>query len=80
MVQLYITDRQASTVRPRKQLRGFKRVMIPAGESVQVSFELDRESFLVYNKDMKPVVEPGEFLIAVGASSEDIRLKEIITL
>lgn len=80
VVQLYITDRQASTVRPRKQLRGFKRVMIPAGESVQVSFELDRESFLVYNKEMKPVVEPGEFLIAVGASSEDIRLKEIITL
>lgn len=80
VAQLYLTDLQASTVRPRKQLRGFKRVMIPAGESVSVSFDLGREDFLLYNNEMKPVVEPGDFTVAVGASSEDIRLTEKLTL
>lgn len=80
VAQLYLTDLQASTVRPRKQLRGFKRVMIPAGESVSVSFDLDREDFLLYNNEMKPVVEPGDFTVAVGASSEDIRLTKKLTL
>lgn len=80
VVQLYITDKQASTVRPRKQLRGFQRVMIPKGESRRICFELNRDAFLVYNKDMQPVVEPGDFTIAVGASSEDIRLIDNLTL
>lgn len=80
VVQLYITDKVASTVRPRKQLRGFSRVFIPKGESRKVSFDLDKEAFQVYNKQMQPVVEPGDFTIAVGASSEDIRQTGLLTL
>ena len=80
VVQTYVTDLVASTVRPRKQLRAFERVAVPAGETVTVEMVLDESAFIVYNRQMKPVVEPGEFTIAVGASSDDIRLKQNITL
>lgn len=80
VVQLYITDQKASTVRPRKQLRGFRRLYIPKGSASRIAFELDREAFLVYDKEMKPVVEPGDFTIGIGASSEDIRLSGVLTL
>ena len=80
VVQLYITDRVASTSRPRKQLRGFQRLNIPKGESRTVTFELGPEAFQVIGPDMKPAVEPGDFTIAVGASSEDIRLQDTLTL
>jgi len=80
VVQLYITDLQASTVRPMKQLRGFKRVFVPKGESVEVRMTLDEDAFAVYDRQMRKVVEPGEFKIAVGASSEDIRLESVLSL
>lgn len=78
--QLYVTDEVASTVRPVKQLRAFTRVSIPAGESRRVSFPLDEKAFALWNNRMQRVVEPGEFLISVGASSEDIRLQGKLTL
>ena len=80
VVQVYVTDLVASTVRPRKQLRAFDRVSVPKGETAHVEFVLDESAFTLYDVNMKPVVEPGEFTIAVGASSEDIRLQENITL
>lgn len=80
VAQLYITDLKASTVRPRKQLRAFRRVFIPAGESRELSFDLGRDAFLLYDAELEPVVESGDFRIAVGASSEDIRLEDILTL
>lgn len=80
VVQVYVTDLVASTVRPRKQLRAFERVEVPAGETVHVEMMLGRDAFEVCGKDMKMTVEPGEFTIAVGASSADIRLQENIIL
>ena len=80
VVQLYITDKKASTARPRKQLRAFRRVHVPAGESRTVSFTLGREAFLLYDPGMRPTVEPGDFDILAGASSEDIRLRGVLTL
>lgn len=80
VVQVYVTDHVASTVRPCKQLRAFERVAVPKGETVHVEFVLDETAFMVCNRDMKMVVEPGDFTIAVGASSTDIRLDETITL
>ena len=80
VVQLYLTDEVASTARPRKQLCGFERIAIPRGESRSVTFELDREAFLLYDRQMRPVVEPGLFTVRVGASSEDIRLEGSLTL
>ena len=80
VVQLYLTDPEASVARPQKQLRAFRRVSIPAGETVRVEFSLDMADFALYDRNMKFVVEPGDFLIGVGASSDDIRLSEKITL
>ena len=80
VVQVYVTDLVASTVRPRKQLRAFERVAVAKGETVRVEMVLEEPAFIVYDRNMNPVVEPGEFTIAVGASSSDIKLQENITL
>ena len=73
VVQVYIRDLVASTARPRKQLCAFKRVHIRAGETVTVELPLRWASLELVNPAMERVVEPGEFEIQVGASSEDIR-------
>ncbi|MBP3256610.1 MAG: glycoside hydrolase family 3 C-terminal domain-containing protein [Bacteroidales bacterium] len=79
VVQVYIRDLTASTARPRKQLCAFRRVKaIGPGETVTVSLPLQRSAFELVNPAMERVVEPGEFELQVGASSEDIRLKTII--
>ena len=80
VVQLYLTDIQASVARPQKQLRAFRRVHIPAGGSVRVEFTLGEKDFALYDRDMNYTVEPGDFIIGIGASSEDIRLSEKITI
>lgn len=80
VVQVYVTDLQASTVRPRRQLRAFDRVAVRKGETAHVEFVLGEEAFSVCNPKMETVVEPGEFLISVGASSQDIRLQETVVL
>ena len=80
VVQVYIRDEKASTVRPGKQLCAFRRINIPKGQSVRVEFVLGRDAFLMYDSSMRPVVESGDFTIMVGASSKDIRLRETVTL
>ena len=80
VVQIYVTDKIASTVRPVQQLRGFSRVNFKAGESKDVEFILDEDAFSMYNLDMKKVVEPGSFLIKAGPSSDNILLSEEIEL
>jgi len=80
VVQVYIRDLTASTVRPRKQLCAFKRVSVAAGETVTVELPLQRSAFELVNAAMARVVEPGDFEIQVGASSEDIREKCIVTI
>ena len=79
VVQVYIRDLVASTARPRKQLCAFKRVKaIGPGETVTVSLPLERSAFELVNPAMERVVEKGEFEIQVGASSDDIRLKQTV--
>lgn len=78
--QLYIIDPLASTVRPAKQLKEFDRVFIKSGETEDFEFLLPYEAFSLYDKRMNKVVEPGDFIIEIGTSSKDIRLKDKITL
>ena len=78
VVQVYIRDLVASTARPRKQLCAFRRVHIPAGETVTVHLPISRSAFEVVNPAMERVVERGEFELQVGASSDDIRLSQIL--
>lgn len=80
VAQVYITDMLASTVRPVKQLCAYERVFIPAGGSKTLTFHLDRRAFSLYNAEMQEVVEPGEFTVAVGPSSEKLDLREIFSL
>ena len=79
VVQLYVVDPLASTVRPRKQLRAFDRVFIKAGETVPVTLKLGPDAFSLVDKDGNTVIERGDFILQVGASSEDIRITETIT-
>lgn len=73
--QVYIKDVFASVVRPEKELKGFSKDMIKAGETKRVSVELDFRSFAYYSTALdKWTVESGAFEIMVGASSRDIRL------
>lgn len=80
VVQLYIRDEVASTVRPVKQLRHFNRIPLKRGESKTVTFELTEEDFSIIDQKMNKVVEPGKFTITVGGSSDDVRLKDVIEI
>ncbi len=72
VVQLYIRDPVASMSRPVKELKGFQRVTLQPGEKRQVAFVLDREHLGFWNREMRYVVEPGEFRVMVGSSSADV--------
>jgi beta-glucosidase len=72
VVQLYIRDVAASMTRPVKELKGFKRISLKPGETQRVEFTLGPEHLGFYNREMKYVVEPGEFIVMVGSSSEDV--------
>ncbi len=73
VVQLYIRDVVSSVTRPVMELKAFKRVELGAGESKEVSFTLDRAALEMYNLEMKKVVEPGDFTIMVGNSSDNTK-------
>lgn len=73
VVQLYIRDKVSSVTRPVKELRGFKRVNLAAGQTKTVTFDLDTEDFRFWDKNMKRVVEAGEFDIMVGSNSVDLK-------
>ena len=72
-VQLYIHDIYATSTRPVKELRAFRKVHIPAGESVTVSFELTAEDLSYYNHSLEWVCEPGDFEIMTGPNSRDLQ-------
>lgn len=74
VVQLYIKDVLSSVTTYEKNLIGFERVHLNPGERKTVTFPIDRKALELLNEHLKWVVEPGEFRLMVGASSEDIRL------
>jgi beta-glucosidase len=75
VVQLYIDDLISSMSRPVKELKGFEKLTLAAGETKTVRFKLTPEQLSFLNRNLEPVVEPGTFEIMIGSSSEDIRLK-----
>lgn len=79
-VQLYINDKVSSVATPIKLLKGFVHVALKAGESKEVEMTLTPEHFSLINAQMERVVEPGEFEIMVGSSSDKIHLSETINL
>ncbi|MBX9850742.1 MAG: glycoside hydrolase family 3 C-terminal domain-containing protein [Cytophagaceae bacterium] len=71
IVQLYINDKVSSVTRPVKELKGFKRITLEAGETKTVDFMIDASKLSFYDINMNYTVEPGYFEIMVGASSVD---------
>ena len=85
VVQLYITDEKASTPRPLRQLEGFKRIHLNAGESRTVEFLLKAEQFSMINKSNVRVIEPGWFTVSAGGKqpgltgASDPRFTQVLT-
>jgi beta-glucosidase len=80
VVQVYVQDVLASIVVPNIELKGFKKVSINAGETVDVSVELDVGKWGLWNRTMDYVVEKGEFVVHVGSSSKDLRGNGTVTV
>jgi len=75
VVQLYLQDVVSSISRPVKELRGFHKAVLQPGQARTCTFKLGPDDLALYDKDLRRVVEPGEFRVMIGASSEDIRLQ-----
>ncbi|WP_172426742.1 fibronectin type III-like domain-contianing protein, partial [Flavobacterium sp. ACN6] len=73
VVQLYVNDVYSSVTTPEKTLRGFKRLNIKKGETANVEFTLTKDELGLYNREMKYVVEPGDFEVMVGGNSTDLQ-------
>ncbi|HYJ85051.1 MAG TPA: glycoside hydrolase family 3 N-terminal domain-containing protein [Pyrinomonadaceae bacterium] len=72
VVQLYIRDVAASMTRPVKELKGFQRVTLQPGQRTQVRFQIGSKELGFHNRQMKFVVEPGEFKVMVGPNSAEL--------
>jgi beta-glucosidase len=75
-VQLYLEDVISSVTTPVKQLRGFVKLALDPGETKTCAFRLTADDLALYDKNLRCVVEPGQFRVMVGSSSEDIRLTD----
>lgn len=73
VVQMYVKDMISSVAVPNQLLKGFEKVVINAGQTVQVSIPLNISDVGLWNRSMQYVVEPGQFAVYIGSSSMDIR-------
>lgn len=80
VVQLYVCDKVSSVATPDRMLRAFDKQLIPAGQTRTFTLTLPMQELRLYNIDRKYVVEPGEFDIMIGASSDDIKSTKTITV
>lgn len=72
VVQLYIKDMVGSITRPVKELKGFQKVFLKAGESKVVTFTVSEQDLKFYNNDLKFVAEPGDFTLFIGKNSQEL--------
>lgn len=72
-VQMYIQDVEASSSRPIKELKGFQKIELAAGESKTVSFKISVDLLKFYNYDLEYVYEPGDFIVMIGTNSSDVK-------
>lgn len=76
VVQLYIRDLVGSVTRPVKELKGFQKIFLKAGESKEVSFKINAEMLKFYNYNIEYVYEPGDFEVMVGSNSRDVQTQK----
>lgn len=72
VVQFYIQDLAASIIRPVKELKGFEKITLKAGESKKVSFQISDKDLSFFDSDGNVVLEPGKFKIYVGTNSKNV--------
>jgi beta-glucosidase len=77
VVQLYIRDMVGSVTRPVKELKGFQKISLKAGESRTVSFTITVNDLKFYNSQLKWVAEPGDFKVFIGSNSRDVYEAEL---
>ena len=77
VVQLYVRDPFASVSRPVKELKGFRRVLLKAGESREVMFDITEKDLSYYNAEGETVFEPGEFHIMLGHDSSSLQTVKV---
>ncbi|MBX9688941.1 MAG: fibronectin type III-like domain-contianing protein, partial [Candidatus Obscuribacterales bacterium] len=80
IVQLYTQDLLGSISRPVKELKGFQKIFLKAGETKIVEFKISSEDLRFYNSDLKFVSEPGDFKVFVGSNSRDLKEAEFSLL
>ena len=80
VVQLYVRDKISSVATPVKQLKAFKKVLVKAGKKGTVTLELPISELALYDARMKHIVEPGEFEIQIGSSSDRIHFNKTIVV
>jgi beta-glucosidase len=73
VVQLYVRDLVGSVTRPVKELKGFQKILLQAGESREVTFTLTANDLKFYNQQMEFTYEPGDFDIFIGTNSHDVK-------
>jgi beta-glucosidase len=78
VVQLYLHQELASVAQPVTRLAGFERVHLAPGESRAVSFAVTRGMLEILDRDLRRVLEPGDYRVMIGSSSKDIRLRDIL--
>ena len=78
VVQLYIRDVFSTSTRPVKELKGFGKIFLKAGESKDVTFDLTADDLKYYNHELEYVCEPGEFEIMIGPNSSDVKKVKLL--
>lgn len=78
VVQLYIRDLVGSITRPVRELKGFKKVFLKAGESKKVSFKITPDLLHFYNYNLQYVAEPGDFDVFIGGSSQAVKTARFV--
>ncbi|WP_091483159.1 glycoside hydrolase family 3 N-terminal domain-containing protein [Gracilibacillus orientalis] len=78
VVQLYIQDLEASVTQRIKELKAFKKIWIPAGETKNVRLQLGFEELAIWDLEMNQVVEPGNVMLMIGESSDQLDEKKLV--
>ena len=73
VIQLYIRDLVGSVTRPIKELKGFHKIKLSAGETKTVSFKITPDMLIFLDRNLKPVIEPGRFDLMIGGNSADVK-------
>ena len=80
-VQVYVAPGKAAVARPKHELKGFRKVFLKAGESAEITFDLDERAFAYWSEKFNDWhVEAGEYTVEAGTSSRDIAAVAVVTL